>query len=93
MSLFCCSKRKKEKSGTLELLLKIFLIVGIIAGVCFVLKSICERIRQHTALSAMNGYELEFGDTDIFDDEDGVEATDVVYDDEDDESVEGEAAE
>ena len=36
-------KREPQKNRTLEILLKIFLIIGIIAGVCVILKFVYEK--------------------------------------------------
>lgn len=90
----CKGEKKNQNKGHItETLFKVFLIVGIIAGVCFVIKCLCDKYKSKLAtIAGDDDFDLDCDDCEFLDgdcccsceDDSDIENTDVAYDDEDD---------
>lgn len=52
--------KKKEENKTLEILLKVFLAVGIVAGICVIAKILYDKYRSKLAAIEDDGFDCNF---------------------------------
>ena len=55
-------KREPEKNKGLEILLKVFLVIGIIAGICVIMKFVYEKCLRNRFCFCGDEYENDEGD-------------------------------